>query len=131
VPPRLPFSIALKPGEPVAEQVVFAVTRAVVSGQLQAGDAFPSVRVLSQALKINPNTAHRIVSALTADGLLTVRPGIGTVISDDLRIPAERRVSLADDIERLVVEAKRAGLSLQQAVALVREGWARTSKRAG
>jgi GntR family transcriptional regulator len=131
VPPRLPFSIALKPGEPVAEQVVYAVTRAVVSGQLQPGDAFPSVRTLSQELKINPNTAHRIVAALTDEGLLTVRPGIGTVVSDDLRVPAERRAGLADEVERLVVEAKRAGLSLAQALALIRDGWARTSKRAG
>ena len=128
---RLPFSVALRPGEPVAEQVIFAVTRAVVSGQLQAGDAFPSVRTLSQELKINPNTAHRIVAALTDEGLLTVRPGIGTVVSDDLRVPRQRREALADEVERLVVEAKRSGVTLQQTLALIREQWARTSKRAG
>ena len=129
--PRLPFSIALRQGEPVAEQVIFAVTRAVVSGQLQSGDAFPSVRVLSQELRINPNTAHRIVSALTDDGLLVVRPGIGTVVNDEPGVPRERRDRLADEVERLVVEAKRAGLTLQQTISLLRERWARTSRRAG
>jgi GntR family transcriptional regulator len=131
VAPRLPFSIALRSGEPVAEQVIFAVTRAVVSGQLQAGDAFPSVRMLSQELKINPNTAHRIVAALTEEGLLTVRPGIGTVVSDERSVSRERRAELADEAERLVVEAKRTGLTLQQTLALLREQWVRTSKRAG
>jgi GntR family transcriptional regulator len=55
----LPFSIDLRPGLPVAEQILFAVKKAVVGGQLRPGDRFPSVRVLSQELKINPNTAHR------------------------------------------------------------------------
>src|SRR5436305_974798 len=55
----LPFSIDLKAGLPVAEQILFAVKKAVVGGQLVAGDKFPSVRVLSQELKINPNTAVR------------------------------------------------------------------------
>ena len=52
-----------------------AVERALVSGQLRAGDPFPSVRALSQELRINPNTAHRIVGTLVRDGLLEVRYG--------------------------------------------------------
>jgi GntR family transcriptional regulator len=131
VPPRLPFTIALRSGEPVAEQVIFAVARAVVSGQLQPGDSFPSVRALSQELKINPNTAHRIVAALTEERLLVVRPGIGTVVGDTPAVSRERRKELVDEVERLVVEAKRTALTLQQVLALVREQWSRTSKRAG
>ena len=76
----LPFSISLKPGVPLYQQVIYAVTRAVVTGQLRAGDPFPSVRALSQELKINPNTAHKIVASLVEDGLLEVRAGIGTVV---------------------------------------------------
>src|SRR5688572_33386631 len=78
----LPFSISLRPGTPIHEQVVYAVRRAVVTGQLRAGDPFPSVRALSLALKINPNTAHKIVGTLTDEGLLTVRPGIGTIVAE-------------------------------------------------
>ena len=55
----LPFSIELKPGLPVSEQILFAVKRSVVAGQMRPGDKFPSVRVLSQELRINPNTAHK------------------------------------------------------------------------
>ena len=77
----LPFSLALRPGEPVVDQVVYAVTRAVVSGQLRPGDRFPSVRTLSQELKVNPNTAQRIVALLVEAGLLAVEPGIGTVVT--------------------------------------------------
>jgi len=124
----LPFAISLRPGLPVHEQVTFAVTRAVVGRQLRAGDPFPSVRALSQELKINPNTAHRIVAALVDDGLLVVRPGIGTVVGDvrPLSAAARRRL-LEDEAERLVVAARRAGASLQEVVAAIGQQWARTS----
>ena len=128
----LPFSIALRPGEPVVDQVVYAVTRAVVSGQLLPGDRFPSVRALSQELKVNPNTAQRIVALLVEDGLLAVEPGIGTVVT---RGPAKTRAA-APDVEAratleerlaepLVVEARRLGLGLGELIDVVRARWKR------
>ena len=131
MPPRLPFTISLTAGEPIAEQVVFAVTRAIVSGQLRPGDAFPSVRTLSQELRINPNTAHRIVAALTAERLLDVKPGIGTVVGDVAAPAPERRSLVADQMERVVIDARRAGFTLQQTLGLLREHWTRTARRAG
>jgi GntR family transcriptional regulator len=128
----LPFSISLRSGVPVSEQVVYAVRRAVVTGQMRPGDAFPSVRALSQALRINPNTAHKIVAELVGDGLLSVRPGIGTVISEGRDLGAlERRTLLEHEAERLVVESRRAGLPLQDLLAAIRRHWARTIRRAG
>ena len=129
----LPFSISLRTGLPIAEQVVYAVTRATVSGELRPGDPFPSVRTLSQELKINPNTAHKIIATLVERNLLSVRPGIGTVVGEATprADPASRRLILDGEAERLVVEAKRAGLSLQSVVAAIRNHWARTVRRAG
>jgi GntR family transcriptional regulator len=128
----LPFAITLRTGLPIHDQVVYAVTRAVVSAQLRAGDAFPSVRALSQELRINPNTAHRIVATLVERGILDVRPGIGTVVTGSIEAasPADRR-RLGEDVERLVVEARRAGLSLQDLLADVRGRWSATTRRAG
>jgi GntR family transcriptional regulator len=123
----LPFSIALRAGDPIYEQVIYAVTKAVVSGQLRPGDAFPSVRVLSQELKINPNTAHKIVAALTSDGLLAVVPGIGTVVAPNRPVTATRQAAFEREAERLVVDAKRAGLSLNELLATIRRQWLRTA----
>ena len=128
----LPFTIALRPGVPIHDQVVYAVTRAVVSGQLRSGDAFPSVRALSQELRINPNTAHKIVSTLIEQRLLDVRAGIGTVVREEgSATAAERRGVLEHETERLVVEARRAGLSLQDVLTAIRRHWARTVRRTG
>jgi GntR family transcriptional regulator len=126
----LPFSISLRAGVPIYEQVVYAVRRAVVTGQLRPGDSFPSVRALSQELRINPNTAHKIVAALVEDGLLEVRPGIGTVVGEGRRTAAgERRELLEHEAERLVVEAKRGGVTLQDLLAAIRKHWSRTVDR--
>jgi GntR family transcriptional regulator len=128
----LPFTVALRAGEPVYEQVVYAVRRAVVTGQLRAGDPFPSVRDLSQALKINPNTAHRIVALLADEGLLAVRPGIGTVVSDPAPADAAvRRTVLEHQAERLVVDARRNGVGLADVLAAIRRHWSRTIDKAG
>ena len=127
-----PFSISLRSGVPIYEQVIYAVTRAIVNGELQPGDPFPSVRALSQDLKINPNTSHKIVAALIERGLLVVRPGIGTVVSASRPATAsDRRSVLDDEAERLVVEARRSGLSLQEVLASIRAHWTRTVRRAG
>ena len=126
----LPFSISLRAGVPIYEQVVYAVRRATVSGQLRPGDAFPSVRALSQELRINPNTAHKIVATLVEDGLLEVLPGIGTVVGEGRRAAvSERRELLKHEAERLVVEAKRGGLGLQELLAAIRKHWSRTADR--
>ncbi|HEX5473496.1 MAG TPA: GntR family transcriptional regulator [Vicinamibacterales bacterium] len=128
----LPFTIALHAGEPVYEQVTYAVKQAVVTGQLRAGDAFPSVRELSRELKINPNTGHRIVALLVDEGLLTVRPGIGTVVgAGHPADPAERRRVLVDAVERLVVEGRHAGVSLADLIAAIRRAWSQTNRKAG
>ena len=129
----LPFSLSLRPGEPVVDQTVYAVTRAIVSGQLRPGDRFPSVRTLSQALRVNPNTAQRIVSLLVEQGLLEVQPGVGTVVTAPRTAAApgaRERQTLADElVEPLVVESRRLGLTLQDVVDMLRERWRRLHSR--
>lgn len=120
----LPFSIEIKPGLPVAEQILFAVKRAVVAAQLRPGDRFPSVRTLSQELRINPNTAHKVVAALVAEGVLVTTPAVGSVVAE--RGPGGRRERgelLGAELERLVVEAKKLGLPLDDVQAALATHW--------
>lgn len=119
----LPFRVELVGGESPYRQIVYAATRAVVAGELPVGTPFPSVRVLSQSLKVNPNTAQKAVAELVRAGLLEVRPGIGTVVAAwGPTSPEERTALLTEEVERLVVEARRLGLrrgEVQDAVARV------------
>src|SRR5580658_7088420 len=124
----VPFRVTFRAGASIFEQVVYAAVKAMVSGQLPAGDPFPSVRALSKELKINPNTAHKIVAHLVNEGLLETRPGIGTVVAvlpDSTR--KERTQLLGHEIEELVVEAKRLGIELDEMLASITAHWKRLS----
>jgi len=84
--------------------VAYAAKKAIVSGQIKPGDPFPSVRALSSSLKINVNTAHKIVTQLTAEGLLEAHPGIGMVVATpSASSPAERGRLLKKELEQLMV----------------------------
>lgn len=122
----IPFRVQFRAGVPIFEQVVYAAKKAVISGQLSPGDTFPSVRALSKELKINPNTAHKIVAALINEGLLETHPGIGTIVAslpDSTR--KQRTTLLGQEMEELVVEARRLGIGLDELLASLTKHWNR------
>ncbi len=126
----LPFSIVFQPGVSLYEQVIYAAKKAIISGQLLPGDAFPSVRNLSVELKINPNTAHKVVAHLLEQGLLEVRPGMGTMVAVPPDSSAKEKARLINnEAEQLVVEAMRLGLSLAEVTAAVIAHWQRLEQR--
>jgi GntR family transcriptional regulator len=130
--PVIPFRVTYRAGLSLFEQTVYAATKAIVAGQLRPGDAFPSVRALSRELKINPNTAAKIVAHLLSEGLLESLPGIGTVVAalpDSTK--KERTQLLGHEIEELVVEAKRLGIEREQMLEAVDAHWERLSKGKG
>ena len=126
----LPFTTDLKPGLPITEQVIFAVKKAVVSGQLRPGTPFPSVRTLSLELKINPNTAHKITAALVAEGVLVTTPAVGSMVAGPVAGDARQRADLLGaDLERVVVEARKLGLSLEEVQAGLQSHWKKLGRK--
>ena len=126
----LPFHVDFVPGSPLYEQVVYAATKAIVSGQLRPGDEFPSVRTLSRNLKINPNTAHKVITCLVDAGLLEIRPGSApTVAKRPVAAKAERTNLLQHEFEQLVVEAKRLGVDLSDVQDAIARHWSRLSSK--
>ena len=126
----IPFRVAFRPGTSLYEQVVYEAKKALVSGQLRPGDPFPSVRALSAELKINPNTAHKVITHLLNEGLLEVMPGTGTVVARPPASTAAERSSLLDnEVEQLVVEAKKLGLGLREVTRALADHWARLEAR--
>jgi GntR family transcriptional regulator len=125
----LAFRVPFKPGAPAYEQVVYAVKKAIITGALKPGDDFPSVRALSQELRINPNTAQKAVATLTEEGLLRVRPGIGTVVAEARPATREQLAELLGaDVERLAVEARKLNLDCDEVVQALRRHWNRLER---
>jgi GntR family transcriptional regulator len=122
----IPFRVHFRSGVSLYEQVVYAAKKAIISGQLRPSDPFPSVRALSKDLKINPNTAHKVVAHLVGEGLLEARAGIGTVVAEmHGSTSAERTQLLGFEIEQLVVEAKKLGIGVQELVESITTHWTR------
>jgi GntR family transcriptional regulator len=122
------FGLTLQPGQSIFDQVVFAATKAFVSGQFQPGQPFPSVRALASELKIHPNTAHKVIQHLIQERWLDVQPGIGTVVAARPAPRAgDRHRLLQHEVEQLVVEALRVGVQLEDVVDAIETRWARLS----
>ena len=122
----IPFRLSFEPGISLYEQVVYAAKKAMIAGQMRPGDAFPSVRALSKELRINPNTAHKVVTQLLNEGLLEVMPGTGTVVAQPPGGTAnERSQLLENEVEQLVVEAKKLGMNLREVSDALAAHWER------
>jgi GntR family transcriptional regulator len=124
-----PLRFTLRPGQSIFEQVVFAAQKAFLSGEYQPGQTFPSVRALAAELKIHPNTAHKVVQHLIQERWLEARPGIGTVVAEPPKARAgDRQRLLQQEVEQLVVEAKRVGVRLQEVVQAISNEWSKIDK---
>lgn len=122
----IPFRCVLEAGTPVHEQVAFAARKAIVSGKLRPGEAFPSIRALSRAIKIHANTAQKVVGQLIAEGLLEARPGIGTVVCEPpAGLRADRARLLGRDVEQLAVAAMQLGITLDEVQTAIAGTWRR------
>lgn len=118
------FSIKFQSGVPIYEQIIYAVKKAIVSEQLRPGDTFPSVRELSKDLRINPNTAQKVIAHLVREKLLIIKPGIGSVVSELKEATDLQRKEILDtEIEKLVVEAKRLLINKKEVLDAVKSHW--------
>jgi GntR family transcriptional regulator len=88
------------------------------------------VRTLSRELKINPNTAHKVITYLVQSGLLEIRPGAGTLVANRPQAsPAEKTQLLEEQVEQLVVESKRLGIDFEDLQDAVGQHWKRLKLR--
>src|SRR5260370_39381949 len=118
------FGLVFQPGQSIFDQLVSAAQKAILSGELTEGQAFPSVRTLAADLKIHQNTAHKAVQYLIHEGWLEVRPGLGTVVGPAQNKLADmRRQLMQPDVGALVAEARRVGLLLADLVDAIKAEW--------
>ena len=119
----LPFRIELKPGEPISDQVVYAAQKAIISGLLRPGSKFPSIRAISQDLRIHPNTTQKAVTVLVDEGFLEVHPGIGTVVAKTMPASGLSIEAIESEAERLILHAKRMRIKLDDLKRIMDGQW--------
>jgi len=119
------FQIDSRSPSPPSEQLADQVRFAVASGRLAPGDRLPSVRVLAEEIRINPNTVSRSWRDLERDGVLESRRGDGMFVAAGAqkccRAAAEALVK--ERIARAVAQAHGAGMSIERVFEIVRNGY--------
>ncbi|MEO3924668.1 GntR family transcriptional regulator [Micromonosporaceae bacterium B7E4] len=116
------FRVAPGSGVPLAEQIAGSVRRALTDGALSPGDRLPAARELAGTLDVNMHTVLRAYAALREEGLIELRRGRGAVVTG--QIPHER-ARVIESVRELVTAARRAGVGLDEAVALLRQQYSR------
>ena len=104
----LVFSISAASDIPIYRQIIQHIRRGIVQGQLGLGEQLPAVRVLAEALVVNPNTVARAYQELIRDGLLESRSGVGVFVAEKKRqvfSKEERERRLEQATEHLLYEA--------------------------
>ena len=102
---------------PIWRQIEDGVRRMVATGGLGAGSPVPSVRDLAKDLRVNPATVAKAYQRLTESGVLTVRRGDGTYVSDEPPkvTKTERTRQLRDAAARYAGTALAAGATEEDA----------------
>jgi GntR family transcriptional regulator len=68
---------------PIYNQIMNLIKRDIVLKKRSGGDKLPSIRELSEKLKVNPNTISRAYLELEREGITYTQRGTGTFIKED------------------------------------------------
>jgi GntR family transcriptional regulator len=110
---------------PIWSQIEEGIRRLVGSGALSPGAAVPSVRDLARELSINPATVAKAYQRLAESGVLTVRRGEGTYVSDSPpELPrGERTRALKEGATRYASLAATIGAGVEEASHELQSVW--------
>lgn len=67
--------------QPLYKQIALVIRDKIARGDLQPGDALPTVRDLARQLSINPNTVVRAYNILSGDGVIEAHSRQGTRVT--------------------------------------------------
>ncbi len=105
-------------------QLVQQVRRALRLGLLREGDQLPTVKEVVGLLAINPNTVLKAYRELEHEGLIAVRPGIGTFATKSLSDASlAAQGPLREDLQKWLAKARHAGLDDESIEALFRDAF--------
>ncbi|MDQ2668986.1 MAG: GntR family transcriptional regulator [Gemmatimonadota bacterium] len=114
------FTIDSADSRPIYIQIMDEVRRAIVVGSVSSDDPLPSVRQLAATLRVNPNTVSQAYRELERDGVVEVRRGQGTYITNGRATAADRRALARDVAARAVRDAHRNGLDVAELIQAIR-----------
>ena len=113
--------ISNQTGEPIYEQITRQIKAQIMSGELQAGDALPSMRALAQQLRISVITTKRAYEELERDGFIESYTGKGSFIKGQNTelLKEERLRQIEEGLQEVCQLAQLSGVSLEELTAIL------------
>ena len=117
------FQINFRSGLPIYLQIVEQVKSAAASGALRPGEALPSIRPLSEEIRVNRNTVAKAYAELESQGVIETQPGRGCFLRENQSALKKdvRRKLLARDVDQAIVQAHNLQVSREEFMKLVEE----------
>ncbi|KRN49929.1 hypothetical protein IV49_GL000535 [Kandleria vitulina DSM 20405] len=98
---------------PIYEQIVDQIKKSIYNEELKEKDKLPSVRSLSNTLRISALTVNKAYDALEQEGLIITVHGKGSYIAPvDRNVVHEQQVKdIEKELSGIMKKARRSGLS--------------------
>jgi len=108
-------------GQPIYEQIVTQIKGLIISGELNEGDALPSMRVLAKELRISVITPKRAYEELEREGFITSMTGKGSFVSikNTNLIREENLRKIEASMTHIVEIANQCGLQLDELIEML------------
>ena len=103
-------------GKPIYEQIVDQLRDQILSGELQADEALPSIRSLAKDLRISVITTKRAYEELEAAGYIYTLPGKGSFVAprNEALLREEHLRQLEEHLQEVRRLARLCGLSREE-----------------
>jgi GntR family transcriptional regulator len=112
-------------GQNIYEQIVDQIKDAIMKGDLNPGDALPSIRALARDLRISVVSTKRAYDELEAEAFIETIPGKGSfVATQDTALMREKRLhGIEQRLSEAVLEARLMGLEFEDIIQMLRILW--------
>lgn len=106
---------------PIYDQIASQIKNLIITGELNEGDALPSMRLLAKELRISVITTKRAYEELERDGFIETVTGSGSFVArKNLEFIREEHLRMAEEhLLRSVDIAKSSGITLQELIEIL------------
>ena len=113
---NLEIIVSNKTSRPLYEQIVTQVKTQIMSGELKAGEALPSIRALAKSLQISVLTVQKAYDILQEDGFMETTAGKGCYVSaqnQDFYLE-EQQKKIEEYLSEAIAIARTSGITLDK-----------------
>jgi GntR family transcriptional regulator len=117
--------IVLSPSnpDPMYKQITDQIKNSIASGDMKPGAKLPSIRELSEALKISAITIKRAYLDLENEGYILTRAGLGSFAAeiDKKKLRQEKLAEFKAVLKQILTAGAKFGVNAEDVARLIRE----------